>query len=454
MELRRRHILSAAGAAALLHGAIAVGLFWEPVRSGAIGAGSGGLEISLGALGGAPGLAAPVAPGEVTESAIDRAETEPPEADPAETSGPPEADTADPLEVDTAEAPLIDTTQAEARAPLPPDLTEAPPETAEARPERIAAAQPPQAPAQATALAPPPEPVLAEPEVAEPILAETAEPTDPLPETSTAEEFPREVEPLPAPEEIVETREVIETALAAEPEPLVTTELAVPVAAEPPKLSATAPNAVVEATVPLAEPLEAEETDPDAFTTPMPRARPKDLAPPKPAEAKTKPKAKAKPTPKTAAKPKPKAEPKPKPVQQAARTGGDAAARTQDTRGQGQAGASGNSDSAGQGQRASAGGKPGARRDYLTRVSAILSRNKRYPRRARSRRQQGTGHLYFVVEQSGRIASMRLQKSSGHSPLDKEILAILGRVGKLPPIPQEVGVARLEIVVPINFRLR
>ncbi|MEL6220562.1 MAG: TonB family protein, partial [Pseudomonadota bacterium] len=85
---------------------------------------------------------------------------------------------------------------------------------------------------------------------------------------------------------------------------------------------------------------------------------------------------------------------------------------------------------------------------------ASLSRHKRYPRRAQSRRQEGTGRLFFVVEQNGRVSAMRLQKSSGHRLLDDEILAILGRVGTFPPIPGEIGVARLELVVPINFSLR
>lgn len=100
------------------------------------------------------------------------------------------------------------------------------------------------------------------------------------------------------------------------------------------------------------------------------------------------------------------------------------------------------------------GGHPGVRRDYMTELAAILTRHKRYPRRAQSRRQEGTGLLFFVVNADGSVAETRLHSSSGYDLLDREILAILDRVGKLPPIPQEMGVARLEVVVPVNFGLR
>ncbi|MEM6489590.1 MAG: energy transducer TonB, partial [Pseudomonadota bacterium] len=71
MELTRRHLVPAVAVAAILHGVVAVAVFWTPLRSGAIASGVGGLEVSLGAAGGAPGAANPVAPGEVAEQAAD-----------------------------------------------------------------------------------------------------------------------------------------------------------------------------------------------------------------------------------------------------------------------------------------------------------------------------------------------------------------------------------------------
>ncbi|MEM6355025.1 MAG: TonB family protein [Pseudomonadota bacterium] len=398
MELRRTHLLPATVVAVLLHGAVAVAVFWTPNRSGAVGAGSGGLEVSLGAAGGAPGAASPVDPGEVSEVETDTAEELPPE-DPttAEVPPPPEAD-----------------------PPTPVDETSPPDEVAETETTEVAAAQPTQ-----PVEPPPPETTAVEaPTTAETILDESAEQVEVLePETPT----PVEVAPVepPEPEEItVAAVDPVETVTAAEPTPAV---------------------------------VEAEPENPDAFAAPIPRVRPRDVPPPKETKRKvrrTEPKPQRQERPKPAA-PKPvETKPRDEPVRQAARSGGDAAAETQDTRGQGNAGASGNSQSAGQGQRATAGGNPGAKRDYMSELAAILARHKRYPRRAQSRRQEGVGHLYFVVDASGAVGAMRLTKSTGHRLLDEEILAILGRVGRLPPIPEDVGVARLEIVVPVNFDLR
>ncbi|MEL6482641.1 MAG: energy transducer TonB, partial [Pseudomonadota bacterium] len=68
MELKRRHLMLAGLVAVAVHGAIAVAVFWTPQQRGAVGAGLGGLEISMGATGGAPGLAQPVAPGEASKA--------------------------------------------------------------------------------------------------------------------------------------------------------------------------------------------------------------------------------------------------------------------------------------------------------------------------------------------------------------------------------------------------
>ena len=54
MRLRRRHLLAATTAAALVHFA-GVAVFWQAPTSGAQSAGRGGLKVDLGPAGGAPG---------------------------------------------------------------------------------------------------------------------------------------------------------------------------------------------------------------------------------------------------------------------------------------------------------------------------------------------------------------------------------------------------------------
>lgn len=103
---------------------------------------------------------------------------------------------------------------------------------------------------------------------------------------------------------------------------------------------------------------------------------------------------------------------------------------------------------------ATGGGDPGARADYMTRLQAWLGQHKEYPRRAQMRRQQGTGLLYFAIDRQGRVLEYRLEESSGHALLDREIEAMIQRADPLPAMPDDVPGERLELVVPVEFSLR
>ncbi|NGP52424.1 energy transducer TonB, partial [Thioalkalivibrio sp. XN8] len=108
----------------------------------------------------------------------------------------------------------------------------------------------------------------------------------------------------------------------------------------------------------------------------------------------------------------------------------------------------------GSGEAAAAGGLPGANRDYAATVLAWLERHKHYPRRARLRRQEGTVLLYFVVDRAGTVLEYRLEQSSSYPVLDQEVLAMIERAQPLPPMPDELGQERLELIVPVEFFLR
>ncbi|MEL7348791.1 MAG: TonB family protein [Pseudomonadota bacterium] len=388
MELRNRQLLPAFLVAVTLHVAVLMAVFWTPLRSGAIGAGVGGLEIALGAAGGSPGLAAPVAP--------------------------------DVTELETAEV-------AETVAPAADDATEV---------EEVT----PTETAQEVVDATPPDAVPAE------MVQEVAEVRPPSPQEGSAP---------------------VERATVQTAEPIAAEEVTEPIATEPvvPTQETTVTEAV-EATSVAPEPIEVARVDPatstateeiaepDTFTAPLPRVRPREVpevrrrvreTPPRPTQPAEQPRE----TRRTQ-----EQQPAPEPVREAARPAGEAAPETTNTEGQGTAGAAGNAESAGQGQRSTGGGNPGAKQDYLRQIAAILQRNQRYPRRARSRQQEGTGRVFFVIDGNGGISAARLEQSTGHAILDREILAILDRVGQLPPPPSEMGVARLPITVPIGFVLR
>ncbi|WKZ32032.1 MAG: TonB family protein [Thermodesulfobacteriota bacterium] len=91
---------------------------------------------------------------------------------------------------------------------------------------------------------------------------------------------------------------------------------------------------------------------------------------------------------------------------------------------------------------------------FETRLLAHLERNKRYPRDARLRRQEGVVYLRFVMNRRGDVVSLDIERSSGISSLDHESMALLRRSEPLPALPMEIASEQLELVVPIFFSLR
>lgn len=108
----------------------------------------------------------------------------------------------------------------------------------------------------------------------------------------------------------------------------------------------------------------------------------------------------------------------------------------------------------GSGDDSAGGGQPGASLDYLARVSAWLEQYKEYPRRARLRGKEGIATLRFVIDRQGRVLSFELVRSSGNVLLDREVRDMIQRASPLPPMPEELRQARLELVVPVAFSLR
>jgi protein TonB len=166
MHVRGRHWALALLGAVLAHAGVAAAILWQPPRSGAVGAGMGGVEVALGPAGGAPGgEARPVETVEEAEAAevpttaptdipADEAAVEPPETVPPEPVEPVEAEAAEPR------AAPVETVLAEPATPA--EVTETTPvedaiEVADKPPIEETQAETPETPA-ATA---PPEPVTA-----------------------------------------------------------------------------------------------------------------------------------------------------------------------------------------------------------------------------------------------------------------------------------------------------
>jgi protein TonB len=91
---------------------------------------------------------------------------------------------------------------------------------------------------------------------------------------------------------------------------------------------------------------------------------------------------------------------------------------------------------------------------YYAELAAWLERHKRYPSQARKMGQEGIVRVRFVIDRTGKVLSHRIESSSGHTALDNAASELLRRASPMPAIPASMGQSRLEIVVPIAYRLR
>lgn len=108
----------------------------------------------------------------------------------------------------------------------------------------------------------------------------------------------------------------------------------------------------------------------------------------------------------------------------------------------------------GSGDNTQGGGLAEANVDYLVTLQAWLEKHKEYPRRAKRRRQEGTAMLYFVMDRNGKVIEARIEESSGSRLLDTEVMKMIERAQPLPRMPEEMSMAKLELVVPVQFYLR
>ncbi|TVQ52304.1 MAG: energy transducer TonB, partial [Rhodobacteraceae bacterium] len=96
---------------------------------------------------------------------------------------------------------------------------------------------------------------------------------------------------------------------------------------------------------------------------------------------------------------------------------------------------------------------PSAKAAYVARLRAWIAARQQYPRQARARRQEGEGVVRFRIDATGRLLSAELRRSAGAAALDAEMLALLRRAEPMPPIPPALGLAYLELDLPVSFMI-
>lgn len=382
MRIARRQWLCALSAALMVHIGVAVTLLWEPEESGAVAAGIGGVEFSLGPAGGAPG-------GEAQASE--------------------EVAEADTVQPDSTVTPTEET--AEATDTIEPEQTE-----------------------------------VIETEVASAVTEEPQEsPVEP-PQTVPVQR----VEPI---ETQTAARWTLSDDTPLEQIETVQPDQIMPITTE----STTVPPILQSAAIPPVDSLLPEPIQPPVEEQPIETAEPEPQQPVT-AEAVTND---APPVPRRRPAEPPKEVVKPAPTRQVAQASVVTAGETNQVARvtpsvAGSAGKAGTETNrqAGSGDASSGGGLPGAEADYMALLQAWLEKHKEYPRRAQLRRQEGTALLYFVMDREGRVITHRLQESSGHRLLDREVEEMIRRAQPLPKMPDDMERAQLELVVPVQFFLR
>lgn len=97
----------------------------------------------------------------------------------------------------------------------------------------------------------------------------------------------------------------------------------------------------------------------------------------------------------------------------------------------------------------SAGEKQNPLLPYMAQVRSIIEKNKRYPEEAKRRGEEGVAVVRVRIAGDGKVEEVSLVKGSGSSSIDREVIAMIRRIGKFPPPP----FAPLEFNLEVEYKL-
>ncbi|HEX5359596.1 MAG TPA: energy transducer TonB [Fluviicoccus sp.] len=94
-----------------------------------------------------------------------------------------------------------------------------------------------------------------------------------------------------------------------------------------------------------------------------------------------------------------------------------------------------------------------ARHPYFGKLKAWLNAHKTYPAALKKAKTQGTVVLTFTISRSGELLSSRIVIGSGEPGLDQAALDMLQRSSPMPPLPDELGLDKLTLTIPVEYSL-
>jgi len=91
--------------------------------------------------------------------------------------------------------------------------------------------------------------------------------------------------------------------------------------------------------------------------------------------------------------------------------------------------------------------------EYARRLKELIERYVHYPVFARKARMEGTCMVVCRMKSTGEVLDVDVEKSTGHSVLDKAAISAVRAAGSLPPVPYMQGDEVLNVSVPVSFSL-
>ena len=91
---------------------------------------------------------------------------------------------------------------------------------------------------------------------------------------------------------------------------------------------------------------------------------------------------------------------------------------------------------------------------YRQRLGELFARQQEYPRVAAMRGWEGEVRLRLKVARKGNLIGVALDRSSGFDVLDQHALAMLEQLASLPPLPEALDANEIQVVVPVNYKLK
>ncbi|NNC22592.1 energy transducer TonB [Salinisphaera sp. USBA-960] len=90
---------------------------------------------------------------------------------------------------------------------------------------------------------------------------------------------------------------------------------------------------------------------------------------------------------------------------------------------------------------------------YRDKLRTKLAKNKKYPRQARRKHVEGHAMVHLVIKRNGHIVDWEFRQKTGHDILDRAVKRMIRSSDPFPAFPSEIDGQRLELTVPVVFRL-